>query len=510
MVAYISGSPNPVIFKYSDVVLHHQLDVHVGWDTGDPAVKAWVWRSVDGGAEKRLPGAAAPTGSVDPDPQIALDQVLTFVLRRSTNMQEIGRTTVVTEKNALATAMTDPDLDFIFALKVDPLVDSIHVAFRTKQPAVAYVEIRRQDSGELVDLRMGSSFGQQHDNVFSGFGNGLAQDTAFDMRIVALKDIGGGRVALGSGAKNPEIKGSVTTGARTVTVLFDLIHVRNDGDPAGAGEFTFLFGVGDVDTQLRLGTAPSWGEGDISSGGDREVARTVTIEHAPRRMWAQVVAWEDDTSVGDLLGHPLGLGFAFPSGPGFAPAGSDSYEVAEGSAAWVTMHFDIEQIATDRQAGFEMSTKDFTISYDVFGSITVRRRNGVNNFKGLALGRVKHQPPQISHPIRVHSRTLPVGKTQQVALSSGVSQLSISPDGSVLLRRSDPLARAGFVADLGGCFHDSVTVVAPPRELEPRDGGRPPASGDTVHVLGITHEGQVVVRTLTGESTGLQWCPLGG
>ncbi len=493
MVAFISASPNPVIFKYSDVVLHHLVDFSVGWDTGDPAVKARVFRSVNGSAEPPSPGAPVVSGTVTQ--KIALDDVQTFVLRRSTNAQELARITVRTEKNALAQAMTDPDLGFIHTLKVDPLVDTINVAFKTKRPAIPYVEIRRHDNAKLVDSWMGSSFRQEHQNVFTGFGRGLAQDTVFDVRIVALKDIGGGRVSLGSGAKNPEIKGSVTTGSRTVAFLFDLIHVRNDGDPAGAGEFTFRFGVGDVVTQQRLGTAPQWGEGDIPAGFDREVARTVTIEHAPRRMWAQVLAWEDDTSIGDLLGHPFGLGFGQPGGTFYALPGSDGYEVDEGSAAWVTAHFDTDETASGRQRGFEMSTGDFSIAYDVFGTMTVVRRDGVNNFKGISLGRVPRRPrrPERAQLV-VHARVLLAGQTQKIALSDAVALLSLGPDGSVLLRTVDPPARAGFVADLGGCFHDSVTVV-----------DAPPA----VHILGVTHDGQLVMRTVTAERAEGRWCKLG-
>lgn len=216
MVSYISATPNPVVFSYPDVVLHHQLDVSVGWDTGAPTVKGRVLRSINGAAEAPLAGAPRASGTVVE--KISLDQVLTFILRRATGGQELARTTVTTKKDALATYMTDPDLNFIFSLKVNPGVDSIGIAFQTKQPVVPYVEIRRQGSGELVDSWFGTGgFRQQHQNVFNGFGAGLPQDTAFDVRIVAMKDIGGGRVSMGSGAHNPEVRGPVTTGSRTVT-----------------------------------------------------------------------------------------------------------------------------------------------------------------------------------------------------------------------------------------------------------------------------------------------------
>ena len=116
MVAFITVSQNPVIFKYSDVVLHHLVDFTVEWDTGDPAVKARLSRSLNGGAEAVLPGAPVRVGVMTQ--HIGLDQVPTFVLRRASNAAEIGRVTVTTQKNALAQAMTDPDLGFIYGLKV--------------------------------------------------------------------------------------------------------------------------------------------------------------------------------------------------------------------------------------------------------------------------------------------------------------------------------------------------------------------------------------------------------
>ena len=75
----------------------------------------------------------------------------------------------------------------------------------------------------------------------------------------------------------------MTTGARTVSFLFDLIHVRNDGDPAGAGEFTFTFGVGDVITSQLLGPVESF-EDDIPAGYGRDVNKeNGTFWGRPRR-----------------------------------------------------------------------------------------------------------------------------------------------------------------------------------------------------------------------------------
>ena len=488
MVAFISAL-EPIIFTYPDVKFHRQVGFSVDWDTGDPAVKGRVFRSLNGSAEAAISGVPAGKGTANE--KISLDQVLTFILRKATNSQELARTTVTTQKNALAAYMTDPDRDFIFSLKVNPAVDTIHVSFQTKQPAVPYVEIRRHDSGELMDSWMGSGgFRQQHQREFNGFGRGLPQDTVFDVRIVALKDIGGGRVRLGSGAHNPEVRGEVVTGIRTVSFLFDLIHVRNDGDPGGTGEFTFTFGVGDVTTQKRLGPAEVWGEGDIADGGDREVAKVFTINHAPRRMWAQVNAWEDDASIF----NPDTMGFGWPGlGPGFDLPGSYGFETDYGSFASVTAHFDTDETASGRQRGFTMSTGNFSIAYDVYGSMTVTRRNGINNFKGLSLGRVKPQAKRA----KSHSALLAAGRTRTIGTTLGYTTVSLGPDGAVIVRTVDPRTGAGSAVDLGGRFDTSVTLVESP--------------GDTLHVLGLTPSGEVVTRTVTPKSVAEgSWIDLGG
>ena len=489
MISYISGAPDPVIFTYPDVKFHNQLDFTVGWGTGDPAIKGRVYRSLNGSAEVAL--ASAPVSNGTAVEKISLDQVLTYILRRATNGQELARCSVTTQKNALAAYMTDPDHDFIFSLKVNPAIDTIAVSFQTKQPAVANVEIRRHDTGELVDSWMEQGFRQQHQRVFSGFGGGLPQDTAFDLRIVALKDIGGGRVSVGSGAHNPEIRGEVVTGARTVRFLFDLIYVRNDGDPSGPGEFTFTFGVGDVNTQKLLAPGKVWGEEEIPAGYDREVAKVFTINHAPRRMWAQVNAWEDDT----FIFNPETMGFGAPAyGPGFDQPGSYGYENDYGSFASVTSHFDADEDVSGRQRGFIMSTGNFSIAYDVFGSMTVVRRNGTNNFPGIKLGRVRKP-----HATRAksHSALLAAGRTRTIRTKLGYSTVSLGSDGTVILRTDDPRTGAGSVVDLGGRFDTSVTLV------ESQD--------DTLHVLGLTLSGEVVARSVTQKSTAEGvWLELGG
>jgi hypothetical protein len=106
------------VFTYPDVMFKRALDVSVGWDTGNPGVKGRVFRSLDGGNEVPLLGPDLASGTHIE--KILLSQTLTFVLRKAIDRQELARSTVTTKKNALAEYMTDPNLGFIFHLKVVP------------------------------------------------------------------------------------------------------------------------------------------------------------------------------------------------------------------------------------------------------------------------------------------------------------------------------------------------------------------------------------------------------
>jgi hypothetical protein len=54
---------------------------------------------------------------------------------------------VTTKKSRLAELMTDPDLGFIFNLKLTPAIDTLRLSFETTRPAVPYLEVRRRDGG---------------------------------------------------------------------------------------------------------------------------------------------------------------------------------------------------------------------------------------------------------------------------------------------------------------------------------------------------------------------------
>jgi hypothetical protein len=489
MVAFIGVTPDPVMFRLTDVRFNRALDINVGWDTGQPAVKGRVFRSLNGGAEVRLPGPDLTSGTRTE--KILLGQTLRFVLRNAAGGQEIANYTVTTKKDPLAEYMTDPDLGFIFRLNVQPLVDTVWIAFETAQPAVPYLEVRRHDNGELADGWMGSGgFQKQHQRELNALGNGYPQDTTFDFQLVAMKDIGGGRIAFGSGAPhNPEIRGTFTTGSRTTTFFFDNIYVRNDGDPNSWGEFQFKFGVGDVVTRERLGPVESWDK-DLFTGATGTLNKVITIDHAPRWMWVQVKSWEDDSFLGTGVGRPA-------TSPYFAAPGSGGYEVADGSYTWVTIHIDTNDNASDSFQPFHMVSGNFSTAYNIYGRFQVLRRNGTAHHTGgiQFLGRRK-VPPKRSRPLE-HSRMLEHGRTEAVGRGAGHTSMSLGPTGAVFVRTYQPGTQVGYLADLGGEFRTPVTLVA--------------AAHETLYVVGLNPRGEVVVQTLADDSQPKrEWTNLGG
>jgi len=211
-------------------------------------------------------------------------------------------------------------------------------------------------------------------------------------------------------------------------------------------------------------------------------------------MWAQVIAWEYDNSFGDVLGHPLGLGFGQPGmRSSFDVPRSAGYEVEDGSAAWVTVHIDTDETASDRFRPFQMFTGDFSIAYDVWGRFRIVRRNGTAKLPGLALGRVKVSTKAVQGP----SKLLEHGRTEAVARAAGRLSVSLGPDGAVFVRLRSPRTHEGYLADLGGEFRAPVTLIV--------------AGDDTLYIVGLNPRGEVLVRTVMGDSPPEgEWVNLGG
>lgn len=177
-------------------------------------------------------------------------------------------------------------------------VDTVRISFRTVQPTIPSVTVTAPDGTQAASwLPLFGGLQTQHECIL-GQNIPLDQQTSYRLRIVAS----------GSYFGKPHdavVTQTFTTGSRKVTLFFDNINVRKDGDPGGAGEFEFYFRAGDADGGAQLGYAV-WGEGDISDDDPPvDVDRTIAIDLAPRGVYAIVLGVDQDFDVIPYPGEGL-------------------------------------------------------------------------------------------------------------------------------------------------------------------------------------------------------------
>ena len=129
---------------------------------------------------------------------------------------------------------------------------------------------------------------------------------------------------------------------------------RNDARPAVAV-------AGDADTTDPLGEPwPSFGWTEISDSGPLvKIDRKITIEKAPRRIWAQTVAIESDMTI-----IPTEWYVSFRSSPRFASPGSEEYNTSSYQRSVATAHIELEDTpGTPNTTPFELRTGDFDVDF---------------------------------------------------------------------------------------------------------------------------------------------------
>ncbi|HEY6879942.1 MAG TPA: hypothetical protein VI299_18075, partial [Polyangiales bacterium] len=473
------ASRNPVDFSALDLALDRREKTTITWDTGDATVRGRVYLSIGGAPEVLVsgsPGTSAAKGTFV-YAEIQHGQTYDFMLRRVGDDDLLKSLRVSTTFRLKPPSSAWPaDFQSIYALEVVPHADSVDIAFRTRLPAAPWVELTNPGTGAIEALWARPGKRVVHKLTLTGWMRPLAQDTDFKLRIITDATKGP------SEKGNAEVHGTVHTGSRRVRVYFDWIHVRNDGDPGlkGAGEFTFAFGAGDVETKTQLGNVAYWGEGGIAAGKDAYVDRMVTVEHAPRYLWVQVNAYERDTE------FPPGLEVVGMD-PEYSPPGSYGDEWGAGEYASVTQHFDMNDIYAG--SAIWMSTGNFAIAYDVHGSITTRYLEGwwKNETFIAKLGPAK---PRYAH-IKVGSA---IRRGQGVTFPGKKAQLrvALSPEGALhVMRDRGPDAEPAKSPRFGA----AVTVVA---------------SSSLLKLFGTTREGHVLRRLVGPDRRDAGWLDLGG
>lgn len=114
-------------------------------------------------------------------------------------------------------------------------------------------------------------------------------------------------------------QGAFSTSGRRVDVVIQNIHVSNDGDDVGPGEFVFLFKVMNYEYALRT---------EIDTGSNKTVNKTISVAGVPPNLRIEMSVNEDD-----------GLGMVLPR-PGTGENYSGTYNV-ETSGEQETRNFSL-------------------------------------------------------------------------------------------------------------------------------------------------------------------------
>jgi hypothetical protein len=499
MAPTITASPNPVTFSL--YFTGANKNTTITWDAGGNT-KGRVFVSVNGGPETLFDGN--PQGGNGQGAKVAsvqFGQTLEFRLRQSNAANTLLASVKVTTEKELLTlpgaaieALKRTDLQHIYDLEVSPGIDNVTITFRTRQPTNPQVYITNTQTGDLDGLWARQEKKQDHSIVFEGGSDGLAQNTLFNYRIIAQAMPGS------IGPSKVEATGTFRTGLRTATVFFDQIFMRLDGDGDTPGEFTFSFGVGDVNTHGLLGEPQFYGdETSITDRHTEQVDKVFTIPTAPRRLWAQVNALEDDDYYNPFdagfHGHGIGASFEWP--------GTHGWEDEYYAFASVTEHFDIGgPLRRPSDRPFTMSTGLFAIAYNVLGRLRVKASNGE------WLTRLPNVTHSLRRPEGFRERAArPIwsahpGQSAVVAAVHGhPHRVLLDLDGAVYHQAlgEDPRAwRDARWTSLGGQFEGPLTVVA--------------VGADRIGLFGLSPEGAVTYKTHAedGGRPDHGWHTLGG
>ena len=422
MAASITASPNPVGFwSPSD-----KLATTISWNT-DGAGNGYVNVSDNGAVEQPF-DVGANTGKhskVFSTP--ALGHVYVFKLYRESNNKLLASVTVTTvdleqqmldrtTEWAMQEQRMRPPGQTITDLSVAAGADTVRVSFKTVQPTIPTVTVTTDDGTQVAAwLPLIGGLQTQHE-VTLGQNVPLDQETHYHVRISAF-----GTTSLGKHV-DVVVTRTFTTGFRKVTLSFDKINVRKDGDPAGAGEFEYYFHVGDAGAGTLL-VWDTWGERDISDDDPPvDVNKVIVLDHAPRSVYAIVLGVDEDF---DVIPYPgEGLPEYYPKvefqGEGSWWASSYDYD-----SAWVTRVFPIRDVFGAALTTFEMSTGDFGVAFTVDGHIIVEGRPGTTS----ATRKVRRASP---YGLSTHAVVTAPGAFGAVGAGDGNGQVvGLGADGAV-------------------------------------------------------------------------------
>jgi hypothetical protein len=493
-MASITASPNPVVFLSPTA-------------TGSTTI-SWSSKPKDGvvtrsdsaavGGEKNFDGGKkGDDNGTKTDNDLHLGDTYTYVLRDLNSKAALASVTVTTEDQAqhltdqmaqmlLIEKRNHPPQE-IFNVTVIPGVETVRILFHTIQPTIPSLTCETADGTPVPGwLPLFGGLQTNHECML-GQQTPLAQNTLHRFKIIASGHTTFGR------ASEATLTAEFTTGSRNATFFFDRIKVRKDGDPAGAGEFTFHFVAGNVDEE---GSGTKWGEGDISDKDPPvDVNQVIAVPVAGPEVWAKVMGIDDDWSffTGLFSDNPagiVGMGNTF-DGDGTGSSSDPTYD-----AAWVTKSFDISNVRGKSEMPIEMATGDYGVAFTVFGRLQVEAV----------------VPPSFTLRFRLTHRAVTVGVVGKAG------DLAVMGNASGDGQRPGERSIVGLGSD-GFVYHKAISRERPTTKhqgwvrLEGEVLGPVTAlygTGGRLTIFGFRRDGTLVCQTLIDGMQGGPWRSLGG
>jgi hypothetical protein len=485
----ITASENPVLIPRP----LSSKAITITWATGDSTLGRVF--EVRGTAEVLFDdgGSAGGARSGSKQRTFTVGETVLFRLRRAAASSTILATLTVTAQRAVSildVIGASPvgvnilgSFQFIYDLRVLPGLDYVDFSFRTSQPTVPLVNLTLDapdpPPGTAVTFAFPLFKGMQTEHeIRVGNPPRLEQDTTYFYKIIAT----------GTGRRGDAVvRGTFTTGSQDAELFFDRIHVRRDGDPNSAGDFTFYFGAGDAETKDELGLPWPTYSADISDGHSVLVGRSIHIPRAPRRLWVGVVGVDDDSYIFAplcTLGHRPA-----PTGPRTDHAEQEACE-----QAWVWDEFDTfengEFKSGLRNYPFTLSTGNFGVAFDVSGGLRVSAVAGASFQMRMPKGAVS--------PVATLREP---GRGAAIAMGrDGVLMAALGPDGAIYYKPISvqrPALPRGQWMRLDGPIGGAVTVVA--------------SRSGAANFFAVGREGGVLhTRCAEDGEPGREWDNLGG
>ena len=392
MAATLTASKNPVYVTASS-----PSKTTISWNT-DGNFNATIYREINtvvptGGTPDvfAVIKAGGPrVGSRDQVIQLGLGDVYTFTLRRdapntllavvTVTVKDFEQVLIASAVRSLESERTIHPPQGIRGLRVEPSIDTVRVSFQTVHPTIPHIEVETLDGqhvGRVIPFLSGLQ--TRHDTIV-GLADPLPQDETLRLRITVP---GQPSPRTGKPARDVARTVEFKTGARLISVIFDRLQVRADGDGGNKGDFRFGFEACDASEGLYYGVG-SYKE-DIPATDPRDnVWRALnlsrTIGYVKHEVNVVVQGFDGDENFFEPgVGYPSLTGEKdyYSSGP---PKVGSSYHASE-SGEWTIVGASInvrnlEPSSSTAVIPFRLNTGDFKVAFTAEGQIKAFMRVG--------------------------------------------------------------------------------------------------------------------------------------